>query len=35
MAITTKLDMDDQGKCVDIKIYRGMFVRYHTLFNGK
>ena len=24
MAITTKLDKDDQGKCVDIKLYRSM-----------
>jgi len=24
MAIATKLDKDDQDKCVDIKIYRGM-----------
>jgi len=24
MATTTKLDKDDQGKCVDIKLYRNM-----------
>ena len=24
MATTTKLDKDDQGKCVDIKLYRSM-----------